>query len=147
MSSLTGRRGWATVVSLTAVLGGLVTAQLPLASASATPAAVVRAATGAADVDGVRLSRRPTALTRAAVRPVVARTVPLEAAPVRPAAVPVRVPAPLVSCAQLKLNVPALRLVKLKNTSKPVERAVAVVPVASSAMEGCVMPVTATTFF
>ena len=90
MSSLTGRRGWTTVVSLTAVLGGLVTAQLPSASASADPAAVVRQAAGAADVDGVRLSRRPTSLTRAAALPVVTRAVPVAAAPVRPAAAPVR---------------------------------------------------------
>ena len=110
MSSLTGRRGWTTVVSLAAVLGGLVTAQLPLASASADPAAVVRpwvlTTTSAADVDGVRLSRRPTALTRAAVRPIVTRpvvtrpVVPVAAAPVRPVAAPVRATAPRPAAAR-----------------------------------------------
>ena len=124
MSSLTGRRGWTTVVSLTAVLGGLVTAQLPLASASATPAAVVRASTGAADVDGVRLSRRPTALTRAAVRPVVTRAVALDAAPVRPAAVPVRVPAVR----------PAARPAAVRPAARP---AAATAPTTASAATSC----------
>ena len=72
MSTLTGRRGWTAVVSLATVLSGLVAVQLPLASASATPAALVRPTSSAVDVDGALLSRRPTALPPTAPAPAVA---------------------------------------------------------------------------
>ena len=62
MSTLTGRCGWTAVVSLATVLSGLVAVQLPLVSASATPAALVRPSSSAVDVDVALLSRRPTAL-------------------------------------------------------------------------------------
>ena len=79
MSTLTGRRGWTAVVSLATVLSGLLAVHLPLASASATPAALVRPSSSAVDVDGALLSRRPTALPP---------TAPAPAAPAAPAAAP-----------------------------------------------------------
>ena len=69
MSTLTGRRGWTAVVSLATVLSGLLAVQLPLASASAIPAALVRPSSSAVDVDGALLSRRPTALPPTAPAP------------------------------------------------------------------------------
>ncbi|MCW2614949.1 MAG: hypothetical protein JWN08_1943, partial [Frankiales bacterium] len=58
--TLTGRRGWTTVASLTAVLAVLVTGQLPSAHAAAAASPLVSAAAVSApaatpaDVDGTR---------------------------------------------------------------------------------------------
>ena len=105
MSTLTGRRGWTAVVSLATVLSGLVAVQLPLASASATPAALVRPSSSAVDVAGALLSRRPTALpptapapaVAAASRPAASRAAAFRTAASRPAGPAAARPAPLCS--------------------------------------------------
>ena len=107
MSTLTGRRGWTAVVSLATVLSGLIAVQLPLASASATPSALVRPSSSAVDVEGALLSRRPTALPPTAAAPAVASRAPAVAtasraaafrtAASRPAGPAAAAPAPLCS--------------------------------------------------